>query len=116
MHTFGVLFFFSLGVMAITMWGDRIYERLRQSKLRWEIWPLVAVLVGVGLAFASGFDMWAQWGVHIRTLWLGEALTGAALGGTAVALRSIVGFFLSLHRKFEDQAEVVERQELRRVA
>jgi hypothetical protein len=115
MHVFAVLFFFSLGVMALTMAIAGPGARLLKGAAN-ELWAPLAVLIGVGLAYASGFDMWSAWGVHIRTLWLGEALTGAALGGVAVAMRALVGFFTGLHRKLEDQAEVMERQELRRVA
>lgn len=110
MHVFAVLFFFALAVMGIVMVGERFLRKFP------DVTAALAILVGIGLAYAAGFDMWGAWGVHIRTLWLGEALTGVALGGSAMALRSMVGFFTGLFRKFNDQADAMERQELRRVA
>jgi hypothetical protein len=42
-------------------------------------------------------------------------LTGLALGGTAVLLYALAGFFAGLYRKFDDEAEQIERHDLTRV-
>ncbi len=43
-------------------------------------------------------------------------LTGVALGGAALLLYALYAFFVGLFRKFDDQAEQIEKTELRRVA
>ncbi len=109
MHVFAVLFFFGLGVMALTMLGSRYASRR-------EVRALTAILIGIALAWLADFNIWTAWGIHLRYAWVGVTLTGVALAGTALLVHAILGFFAGLHRKFDDQAEALERQELRRVA
>lgn len=109
MHVFAVLLFFGFGVMALAMVGSRYANRR-------EVRAISAVLIGIALAWLADFNIWAQWGVHVRYDWVGVTLTGVALAGTALLVQSILGLFAGLHRKFDDQAEALERQELRRVA
>ncbi len=71
---------------------------------------------GVGLAWLADFNMWTGWNVaHLRYEWVGVTLTGVALGGTAVLFYAVAGFFAGLYRKFDDEAEQIERQQLSRV-
>jgi hypothetical protein len=112
MHFFGLFLFFALGVMGLTMFGERAYRRLREGR------AVVAVAWGVGLAWLANLNMWTSWAIGgLRYDWVGVTLTGLALGGTALVVHAIVSFFTGLQRKFDDQAEELERgSELRRVA
>lgn len=61
--------------------------------------------------------MWTSWHISdLRYGWVGVTLTGLALAGTALALHALVGAFFGLHRKLDDEAEQIERADLRRVA
>lgn len=111
MHFVGLLFFFSLGVMALEMLGERIYRQLREAR------TVLAGAWGIGLAWLANLNMWTAWSISgLRYAWVGVTITGLALGGGALMLHAIFGFFAGLYRKFNDQAEQIERGELRRVA
>ena len=63
--------------------------------------------------------MWTSW--HVGTLrydWVGVTLTGVAVGGGALLLHALVGFFAGLHRKFDDEAQQIERgdADIRKIA
>jgi hypothetical protein len=111
MRFFAVFLFLSFGVMALTMLGERGYRRLREGR------PFLAGAWGVGVAWLANLNIWTGWNVgNLRYAWVGVTLTGIALGGTALVSHALVSFFTGLHRKFDDQAEQLERSELRRVA
>ncbi|HLI15290.1 MAG TPA: hypothetical protein VKV23_04465 [Acidimicrobiales bacterium] len=111
MHFFAGFLFLAFGVMALTMLGERLYRRVREGR------AFVAGGWGVALAWLANFNMWTGWDIaHLRYAWVGVTLTGVALGGAALLAYSLLGFFFGLHRKFDDQAEQLERTELRRVA
>lgn len=111
MHFFGLFLLFAFGVMGLTMLGERAYRRLREGR------AFAAGAWGVALAWLANLDMWTGWHVTgLRYGWVGVTLTGLALGGTALFLHAILGFFAGLHRKLDDQAEQLEKTELRRVA
>lgn len=111
MHFFAAFLFLALGVMALTMLGERAYRLSR------EVRAFVAAGWGIGLAWLANFDMWAGWAIpHLRYRWVGVTLSGLALGGTALLTYAVFGFFFGLRRKLDDQAELLERPEHRRAA
>ncbi len=111
MHFFAVVLFFGFGVMALTMLGEHLYHRLREMR------ALVAGALGVALAWLADVNMWTGWGItNLRYDWVGVTVTGLAIGGAALVSYALVGFFTGLHRKIDDEAERIERTELRRVA
>jgi hypothetical protein len=110
MHVFAVFALFAFGVMGLTMLGERVYRQSRELRVA------LALAVGIALAWLSAFDMWPAWHVALRYGWVGTTLTGVALGGAATFLHAVTAFFAGLHRKFDDQAEVLEHHELRKAA
>ncbi len=111
MHFFALFLFFSFGVMALTLLGERGYRRLREAR------PFLAGAWGVGLAWLANLNMWTGWAIaHLRYGWVGVTLTGLAVGGTALLLYAVFAFFVGLHRKLDDEAEKIEKSDLRRVA
>lgn len=111
MHFFAVFLFVSFGVMALAAFSERIHRRLRGFR------PILAGAWGVALAWLANLNMWTGWSIgHLRYDWVGVTLTGVALGGTALLLYALYSFFAGLFRKFDDQAEQIEKGELRRVA
>lgn len=111
MHVFALLLFFSFGVMALTMLGEQYLHQARER------WVMTACAFGVGMAWLANFNLWTAWNIgNLRYAWVGVTLTGFAMGGGATFLHAITEFFAGLHRKFHDQAEVMEKHELRRAA
>jgi len=110
-HFFALFLFFSFGVMGLTMLGERGYRRLREAR------ALLALGWGVGLAWLANLNMWSGWSIgNLRYGWVGVTVTGVALGGAAVLSYAIFGLFAGLHRKLDDEAEQIEKTDLRRVA
>ena len=111
MHFFALFLVLAFGTMALTMLGERGYVRLREGR------AFSAAAWGVALAWLANLNMWQGWAVgHLRYGWVGVTLTGLALGGTALLVHALFGFFSGLYRKFNDEAERIERADLRRVA
>ena len=111
MHFFALLLFIALGVVALTHLGERGYRRMREGR------AFVAAGWGVGLAWLANINLWIGWGIaHLRYAWVGVTLTGVAIGGMALMLSAILGFFVGLYRKFDDQAELIEHEAIRRIA
>ena len=110
MHFFTAFLLFAFGTMASTMFLHHMFRINRDH------WTVTSCLIGVAMSWLAGFSMWSNWGIHIRYDWVGTTLTGLALAGTALLLHTFLGFFSGLDRKFHDQAEVMEKHELRKVA
>ena len=111
MHFFAVFLFFSLGVMALTLLGERAYRMVGEGR------PFIATAMGVGLAWLANLNMWTGWQIgNLRYDWVGVTITGLAIGGTALVVHAFSGFLFGLHRKLDDQAEEIERTHLRKVA
>jgi hypothetical protein len=111
MHAFALFLFFALGVMALNMFGERYLHQARDR------WVFMACAFGIGLAWLANLNMWTAWNIgNLRYQWVGVTMTGLAMGGGATFLHAVTEFFSGLHRKFHDQAEVMEQHELRRAA
>ena len=90
---------------------DRLNSKVRESR------ALISMVLGVVLAWLANTNMWTLWQINsLRYPWVGVTITGLTLGGFAILLYSIYGFFAGLNRKIEDQATQIENSELKRVA
>lgn len=112
METFAILVLFGLGVMAVAVLFERTLSLGR------DLWALLVLGIGIGLAWVARLDMWAAWDETIRTEWLGITFTGVALAGIAHFWHEILGLFWGLSRKYHDEAQTMEKAEgiRRRVA
>lgn len=110
MHAFAVYFFFSVAVMGLSMVVKKVVHTPHDH------WFTLLTAVGVGMSWLAGFNMWAAWGVSLRYPWVGVTLSGFALGATGFFLHELLGSVTGLHRKLEDQADVIEMHELHKAA
>lgn len=110
MHFFGLFLFLAAGITGLSMVGERFYRRMREGR------PIMNVAWGIGLAWLANLSMWSSWSIGgLRYGWVGVTLTGLALGGVALLFHSIVAFFIGIYRKSDEEAEQIERTELRKV-
>lgn len=105
-HYLAVFIFLSLCIMGLTTLGERVAHRLRERR------TLLAGAWGVAWPGSSTSTCGrAGTPAPLRYGWVGVTLTGVALGGTALLLLALFGFFVCLYRKFNDQAEHLEHAE-----
>jgi hypothetical protein len=111
MYTFAVMALLGLGVLAVAMVADRYLS------LAAEVWAVILVGLGVGVAWLVNFNLFAHFGIASRNSAIGITITGVIIAGAAYFWREILGFFRGLSRKYTDEAETMEKTEhLRRVA
>jgi len=111
MHVFALVLFFSLAIMGLLLLGERLYSKARESR------AFLSLVLGLLLAWLANTNLWTLWQIPaLRYPWVGVSLTGLALGGFALVLYAVYGFFAGLIRKIEDQATQIENAEVRRVA
>jgi hypothetical protein len=100
-----------LGVLAVATVADRYLS------LASEVWAVILVGLGIGVAWLVSFNMFAHFGFAARNNAIGITITGVIIAGAAYFWRDILGFFRGLSRKHTDQAATMEKSEhLRRVA
>ena len=117
MHVFALALLFGLGIMSVARWEERPLHALGdRMKMMISLYPLLEVLIGIGLAWAINFNLWAMWGIGMRAAWLGVTLTGVALGGVAQFFTEILAMFGGLGRKLHDEAETIEHPSLTKAA
>jgi hypothetical protein len=117
MRFFAVFLFIAFGVLALTSLTESAGGLIRVPWNRRDARPFLAGGWGISLAWLSNLNIWNGWHIGgLRYGWVGVTLTGVALGGTAMLAQAILAFFAGLNRKLDDQAEQIERSELRRVS
>jgi hypothetical protein len=117
MRFLAVLLFLAFGVLALTSLTESLGGLIRAPWNRRDARPFLAGAWGIGLAWLANLNMWNGWKTGgLRYGWVGVTLTGVALGGTALLAQAILAFFAGLNRKLDDEAEQIERSELRRVS
>ena len=111
MYTFGILVLSGLGVLVLAEFAGRYVTKIH------EFLAMALVALGVGAAFLTDLDMFAQWITPVRTHWIGVLMTGLAIAGVGYVSHEVLRFFGGLGRKYNDEAETMEEHEhLRRVA
>ncbi|ACU53765.1 hypothetical protein Afer_0819 [Acidimicrobium ferrooxidans DSM 10331] len=111
MHVLGLTVLVALGIWIIVALGARWYRSAVEAR------SLVALVLGVVVAWLANIDLWRLWSLpDLRYGWVGVTLTGLALGGLALLWDGVIGLVSGLYRKVEDEAETLERRDLKRVA
>lgn len=106
MYVFGLTMLLGIAIFVV--------ERFVERWIRWpEVWAIVAVALGVGVAWILHYDIFSDWGLSSRAGWLGVTASGVILGGVAefwhMASRVAVGTI----RKLNEQAAPTEVHNLR---
>jgi hypothetical protein len=111
MDVFAILVLFGLGIAGLLMVAYRFLDFAHEFR------AIVAVGLGVGLAWVADLNMWSLWELPVRDTWIGVTITGVALAGIALFWHHILGYVAGLERKHNDEAAALEKTEgLRRVA
>lgn len=107
MYAFGIAVLLGLAVMLVAAIGERYLLRINEFR------AVVLGGLGIAAAWATGFDLWALWGISSRTGWLGTTLSGVILGGIAYAWHVMLTLFAGVSRKVTDEAATMEQSQLR---
>jgi len=115
MYALGIAVLLGLGVMCVARCLDPLLRQLGAPAAQ-ALHPLAELALGIGLAWAVNFNLWALWHIPMRADWVAVTLTGLALGGIAQFFTELLAMFSGLGRKLHDEAETIERPRLERVA
>jgi drug/metabolite transporter (DMT)-like permease len=115
MYVFGMAVLFGLGIMCTARWVEQPVRQFR-DRMPFDLYPMVQLGIGIGLAWAVDFNLWRLWHLPMRADWLGVTLTGVALAGIAQFFTEVLAMFSGLGRKLHDEAETIEHPSLQRVA
>lgn len=110
MHVFAIAVLLGIAVAIVAAFGERYLSKVPELR------ALVLVGLGVGAAWATGFNVWSLWAISSRVDWLGTTLTGVMLGGIAWVWYVLVELFFGLIRKVTDEATTMERTQGLRAA
>jgi len=69
---------------------------------------LVAMLLGLAVAWSANFNVFAGWGIAFRDTWYGIVGTGFALAGIAGLWHDAAGLLTSYRRRVHDPATEIE--------
>ena len=53
---------------------------------------VLAILVGLGITWATDYSVFAGWGIQFRELWMGPVATGLVIAGLAAVWNQVLGF------------------------
>ena len=119
MYVFGIAIVFGLGVMCVARWVERPVRQLQEGLrelVPLALYPVAEVALGISLAWAVHFNLWALWGVAMRGR-LGRChLDRCRARRYRPFLYRGLSDVLRLGRKLHDEAETTERPKLERVA
>lgn len=110
MYVFAIALLLGLAVAIVAAFGERYLNKIPELR------ALVLVGLGIAAAWATGFNVWALWGISARAGWLGTTLTGVMLGGVAEIWHALFGLSFGLLRKVTDEATTMERTQGLRAA
>ncbi|MFN8232392.1 MAG: hypothetical protein U0V56_02540 [Actinomycetota bacterium] len=110
MHVFAIALLFGLGIMVLGKLVERFIMGIP------ELHTVLLVGLGIGLAWAVNFDIFADWGLAARAGWVGVTMTGIILGGIAYAWGVVFGLFSGVLRKVNDEAATMEQTQGLRAA
>jgi hypothetical protein len=68
----------------------------------------LAVLMGLGLAWLTDYNVFAGWGQGFRNLWMGTVGTGLVIAGLSAVWHEILHAVSAYSRRSDDQASEIE--------
>jgi hypothetical protein len=87
MYEFATVALLGLAVAAVVSLIGHLRSVSRTAALA------LALLVGLGLSWATDYSAFAGWGIHFRALWMGPVATGLVIGAVAIAWSEILAAF-----------------------
>jgi len=69
----------------------------------------LAILAGLGIAWATDYSAFAGWGIRFRELWMGPVATGLVIGALAVTwseLLAALGPYVARRKAAADERQV----------
>jgi glutamate synthase domain-containing protein 1 len=102
MYEFGTVILLGLAVFTAVNLLRHLGETSRALRI------FLDLAVGVGIAWATDYSMFAGWGIQFRSLWMGPAATGLVIGGLAAAYHDLFGLITSHARRSYGEATEIE--------
>lgn len=112
MYTFAIAVMLGFGVFAVASFLGHYLGFVKLPGFH----MAMLLALGIGAAWLSGFNVWAQWGEAVRWDWVGVTFTGVMIAAAAHLARHVVGMVEGYARKANDEAESLEQASLRSVA
>lgn len=109
-YGFATVLLFGLAVSAVVGLIRQFGETSRGLRM------FLDLSIGVGLAWALDYSVFAAWGITFRSSWMGPAATGVVVGGLATLWHDVTGFVTAYARRSYDEATEIESRLPRRVA
>jgi hypothetical protein len=102
MHEFATVALLGLAVYAVVNVIRQLGETSRALRI------FLDLVLGLVVAWATDYSMFAGWGITFRSLWMGPVATGLVIGGLASLWTEVVAFITSYARRSYDEASEIE--------
>jgi hypothetical protein len=102
MHEFATVALLGLAVYAVVNVIRQLGETSRELRI------FLDLVLGLVVAWATDYSMFAGWGITFRSLWMGPVATGLVIGGLASLWTEVVAFITSYARRSYDEATEIE--------
>jgi hypothetical protein len=102
MHEFATVALLGLAVYAVVNVIRQLGETSRALRI------FLDLVLGLVVAWATDYSMFARWGITFRSLWMGPVATGLVIGGLASLWTEVVAFITSYARRSYDEATEIE--------
>jgi len=102
MYVFAGIVLLGLVVARLVDLVQGFYELTRTMRLT------IAMMLGVGIAWAVDYSLFASWGIAFREYWMEIVGTGFVLAGVAGLWHEILDVLSSYARRVHDQATEIE--------
>ena len=104
MYEFATVAFLGLAVAVLVDFTGHLTNLSRASR------AALALVLGIVLAWATDYSVFAGYGIEFRELWMGTVATGLVIGGLAAVWREIIGVLSSYGpRRHEDASDIEAR-------
>jgi hypothetical protein len=102
MYEFATIALLGLAVCKLVDLAGHVGTPSRATKVT------LAVLIGLGLAWLTDYNVFAGWGQGFRRLWMGTVGTGLVIAGLSAVWHEILDVLSSYARRSNDEATEIE--------